>query len=95
MTRNECYNLYLRHAAAFTLRVKVGDKDPDEKMMREIEEQAGVFETIAADFRKHLLAKQYALELLEDENLWEDKNYNPWWENEFFEQSLKQYAERH
>lgn len=90
MTKVEVHKLYYRHIAAYVLHMKIDGQEPDERMMREIETGAGVDETFVYDFRRSLLAREYAIELLLDQ-----KMPAPWWDNKFFEQSLENYAKSH
>ena len=63
MTTNELY-AYVENAAAFCNKVYLNGKEPDEKLMRRIEDELDIHEQGAYDFRMLVLSKTAATKLL-------------------------------
>jgi serine protein kinase len=57
MTDQELFNSYIDNVAAFYNCTKLNGQDPDESLMRRIEEAVGISEQYAWDFRVSMLAK--------------------------------------
>lgn len=92
MTETEAYKLYMKNAAADLLRIAINGNPPDESLMREIEIDSGVPVEIAKDFRKSTLASYHSTEIL---NIAPANPGDQWWDNLFFKQAIKNYAQKH
>ena len=71
----QLFDMYIRNVAGHVLCLRVDDHEPDERLMRMIEEHVndGIPEQACDDFRRGLLAKMQAESLIGDYFYWDSE----------------------